>query len=326
MTQKSWAYGQLEGIRQALGPGEDLILTGTNGKASFPGLPDINLEQEFGTDRVMNYTAIDELWYFNVAYGSAVVGAGKTKAIYNHRMYMANAYPFHHLSQHVAKDHHMTGGQATIPFVHWAKLARKWVGGAGQHSDYEEDSWFMHIPGVRTVIPSTPYDAKGLMISAVRSGDPVVYIDFGGFGSLKGDVPDEAYEVPFGKAAIRTKGSDLTIVSSGGGMAEAQKGTEMLQKAGMSVELIDLRSLNPMDTETLIKSVQKTKRLLTFDLSKYTLAPGAEVIARVAEGVEGAKFKRIAHPDAPPAAAPEMYLWSRPDENNLFDAAKILVG
>ena len=326
MTQKSWAYGQLEGIRQALGPGEDLILTGTNGKASFPGLPDINFEEEFGKDRVMNYTAIDELWYFNVAYGSAVVGAGKTKAIYNHRMYMANAYPFHHLSQHVAKDHHMTGGQATIPFVHWAKLARKWVGGAGQHSDYEEDSWFMHIPGVRTVIPSTPYDAKGLMISAVRSGDPVVYIDFGGFGSLKGDVPDEAYEVPFGKAAIRTTGNDLTIVSSGGGMVEAQKGTEMLQKAGMSVELIDLRSLNPMDTETLIKSVQKTKRLLTFDLSKYTLAPGAEVIARVAEGVEGAKFKRIAHPDAPPAAAPEMYLWSRPDENNLFDAAKILVG
>jgi pyruvate dehydrogenase E1 component beta subunit len=326
MTQKSWKYGQLEGIRQALGPGEDLILTGTNGKASFPGLPDINLEQEFGEDRVMNYTAIDELWYFNVAYGSAVVGAGKTKAICHHGMYMANAYPYHHLSQHVAKDHHMTGGQATVPFVHWAKLARKWVGGAGQHSDYEEDSWFMHIPGVRTVIPSTPYDAKGLMISAIRSGDPVVYIDFGGFGSMKGDVPDEAYEVPFGKAAIRTTGNDLTIVSSGGGMVEAQKGTEMLKKAGMSVELIDLRSLNPMDTETLIKSVQKTKRLLTFDLSKYTLAPGAEVIARVAEGVEGAKFKRIAHPDAPPAAAPEMYLWARPDENNLVDAAKKLVG
>ena len=326
MTQKSWAYGQLEGIRQALGPGEDLILTGTNGKASFPGLPDINLEQEFGTDRVMNYTAIDELWYFNVAYGSAVVGAGKTKAIYNHRMYMANAYPFHHLSQHVAKDHHMTGGQATIPFVHWAKLARKWVGGAGQHSDYEEDSWFMHIPGVRTVIPSTPYDAKGLMISAVRSGDPVVYLEYSGFASLKADVPDEAYEVPIGKAAIRTKGSDLTIVSSGGGMRDAQKGTELLQKEGMSVELIDLRSLNPMDTETLVKSVQKTKRLLTFDQSKYTLAPGAEVIARVAEGVEGARFKRIAYPDAPPPAAPEMFNWMRPNETHLVDAAKILVG
>ena len=94
----------------------------------------------------------------------------------------------------------------------------------------------------------------------------------------------------------------------------------------MSVEFIDLRTRNPMDTETLVKSVQKTKRLLTFDLSKYTLSPGAEVVARVAEGVEGAKFKRIAHPDAPPPAAPEMYLWNRPDENNLVDAAKILVG
>ena len=88
----------------------------------------------------------------------------------------------------------------------------------------------MHIPGARTVIPSTPYDAKGLMITAVRSGDPVVYIEFSGFAKMKGDVPDEAYEVPFGKAAIRTKGNDLTIVSSGGGMAEAQKGTEMLQR------------------------------------------------------------------------------------------------
>jgi pyruvate dehydrogenase E1 component beta subunit len=303
-----------------------LILTGTTGAASFPGLPSINLEAEFGMDQVMNYTAIDELWYTNVAMGSAIAGAGKIKGVYFHRMYMANAYPFHYISQHAGKLHHMTGGQATIPFIFWMRISSQSPGLAGQHSDYEADSWYAHLPGVRTVIPSTVYDAKGLMVTAMKSEDPFVYIEYSGFANMKDDVPDYAYEVPLGKANIVTTGSDITVVSSGGGMKGARKGTEMLQKMGMSVELIDLRTLNPMDTETLVKSVQKTRRLLTFDQSKYTLCPGAEVVARVSEGLENFKVKRIAFPDAPPPGAWEMFNWMVPDENNLVDAAKMLVG
>ena len=104
---------------------------------------------------------------------------------------------------------------------------------------------------------------------------------------------------------MRTTGNDLTIVSSGAGMMGVLEATAQLQKVGMKVEAIDLRSLKPMDTETLVKSVQKTKRLLTFDQSYYTLSPGAEVIARVAENVDGARYKRIAFPDAPPPRLPK---------------------
>jgi pyruvate dehydrogenase E1 component beta subunit len=140
------------------------------------------------------------------------------------------------------------------------------------------------------------------------------------------EVPDEQYEVPLDKAAIRTEGSDLTIVSSGPGMPEVLKAAETLQQMGIGVEAIDLRSLKPFDTATLVASVQKTKRLLTFDQSYYTLCPGAEVIAQVAENVDGARYKRIAFPDAPPPAAPEMFLWMRPNADHIVAAAQKFVG
>jgi pyruvate dehydrogenase E1 component beta subunit len=220
----------------------------------------------------------------------------------------------------------MTGGKASMPVVFIMEMTGQTPGFAGQHSDYEIDTYYAHIPGVKTVIPSTPYDAKGMMVSAIRDPNPVVYLYPGGLRDLVEEVPDDQYEVPLDKAAVRTEGSDITIVSSGGGMPEMLKAAEQLQKDGMGVEAIDLRSLKPMDTETLVKSVQKTKRLLTFDQSYYTLCPGAEVIARVAENVDGARYKRVAFPDAAPPASPEMFLWMRPNADHLIAAAKKLVG
>jgi len=322
MSNKSWSYAELEAVKQNAGK-RDLVIVGALGRAAYPGLPEIDLLKDLGENRVMNYTAIDEMWYTNVALGSALAGA---KTIYWHGMYMADAYPFHFVGQHAGKLHHMTGGQATIPAIYVLSISGQSPGMAGQHSDYEEDSWYMHIPGVRTVIPSTVYDVKGLMSAAMKGDDPVVMFKYSAFAAQQDDVPDTPYEVAFGKAAIRTQGSDLTIISSGGGMLGATAATDILTKAGVKVELIDLRSLNPMDTETIVKSVQKTKRLVTFDQSKYTLCPGAEVLARVTEGVESFKARRIAYPDAPPAGAPEMFNWARPTEQNLVEAAKRLLG
>ncbi len=179
---------------------------------------------------------------------------------------------------------------------------------------------------MKTVIPSTPYDAKGMMVSALRDPNPVVYLYPAGLRELIEEVPDEQYEVPLDKAVVRQEGSDLTIVGSGAGMPEVMKAAAALKEQGMNVEAIDLRSLKPMDTETLVKSVQKTKRLLTVDQSYYTLCPGAEVIARVAENVDGARFKRVAFPDAPPPASPEMFLWMRPNADHIVGAARKLVG
>lgn len=323
MSRKGWFYAQLEGIVQGMGDNEDLIWwsEATVPAARAPRLPTIDLRKIYGTDRV-RYSGLDEMWYAGATLGAALVGA---VAIDWHDMSMANPYPFEIVSQHAGKLHHMTGGQATIPAVFVINISGQTPGFAGQHSDYEADSWYAHVPGVRTVVPSTVYDAKGLMITAIRSPDPFVYINFGGFRALFEDTPDEPYEIPCGKAAIRTEGRDITIVGSGASMPDVLQGTELLQAEGISVEAIDLRSLNPMDTETLVKSVQKTGRLLTVDQSKYTLCPGAEVIARVTEGVPGARFKRIAFPDAPPPGAPEMFLYMRPDAQDVYEAAKMLL-
>lgn len=179
--------------------------------------------------------------------------------------------------------------------------------------------------GVRTVVPSTPYDAKGMMHAALRSPDPVVYLYPAGLRMLSEEVPDEPYEVPLDKAAVRQEGTDLTIVGSGGGMPDVLEAAKRLGEAGMSVEVIDLRVLKQMDTETLVTSVAKTKRLLAVDQTYYTLGPAAEVVARCAENVEGARFRRIAFPDAPPPASPEMFGWMRPDASRIVDAAKKMV-
>jgi pyruvate dehydrogenase E1 component beta subunit len=239
--------------------------------------------------------------------------------------YQGACMPFQMIQNHAGKLRSMTGGSASMPIVFIMEMTGQTPGFAGQHSDYEIDSYYAHIPGVKTVIPSNPTDAKGMMASAIRDPDPVVFLYAAGLRELVEEVPDEQYLTPLDKAAVRTTGSDLTIVSSGAGMPDVLDATEKLQKAGMKVEAIDLRSLKPIDTATLVKSVQKTKRLLTFDQSYYTLCPGAEVIARVAENVDGAKFKRIAFPDAPPPAAPEMFNWMRPNADHIIAAAKKFV-
>jgi pyruvate dehydrogenase E1 component beta subunit len=289
--------------------------------ASNPGKPVINLEKEFGRIRVNN-TGIDEMWMAGATLGSAMAGITAVTYI----PYQGNCMCFQMLQNHAGKLRHMTGGDASIPAVFILEMTGQTPGFAGQHSDYEIDTYYAHIPGLKTVIPSTPIDAKGMMVSAIRDPNPVVFLYPAGLRSLSEDVPDEQYETPLDKAAVRTEGSDITIVGSGASMPEVMKAAEELKQRGMGVEAIDLRSLKPIDTETLVNSVQRTKRLLTVDQSYYTLCPGAEVIARVAENVDGARYKRVAFPDAPPPASPEMFVWMRPNADHVIAAAQKLVG
>lgn len=323
MTEKSWLYAVLEAVQGEMraDPAMTWIYQLTAPVASGPGVPVINLETEFGRRRVVN-TGIDENWMAAATLGVGLAGSRAATYI----PYQGACMPFQIIQNHAGKLRHMTGGKAAMPVVFIIEISGQTPGLAGQHSDYEVDSYYAHIPGVRTVIPSTPYDAKGLMVSALRSPDPVVYLNPAGLRSLSGEVPDEQYEVPLDKAAVRIEGDDLTIVSSGSGMPAALTAAERLAEDGVSAEVIDLRALKEMDTETLVTSVAKTRRLLTVDQSYYTLCPGAEVIARVAENVEGARYKRLAFPDAPPPASPEMFLWMRPSADHVVDAAKLLVG
>src|SRR5690606_14883595 len=169
--------------------------------------------------------------------------------------YQGACMPFQVIQNHAGKLRSMTGGKASMPVVFVMEMTGQTPGFAGQHSDYEIDTYYAHIPGVKTVIPSTPYDAKGMMVSALRDPNPVVYLYPAGLRELIEEVPDEQYEVPLDKAIVRMEGSDLTIVSSGAGMPDVLKAAETLKQAGMSVEVIDLRSLKPMDTDTLVNSV-----------------------------------------------------------------------
>jgi pyruvate dehydrogenase E1 component beta subunit len=323
MAQKSWMYSVLEAVQTEMREDPNMVwlFELTPPVASNPGKPVINLEKEFGRKRVVN-TGIDENWMASCVLGAGLAGSRAATYI----PYQGACMPFQVIQNHAGKLRHMTGGMAEMPVVFIMEMTGQTPGFAGQHSDYEIDTYYAHIPGIKTVIPSTPYDAKGMMVSALRDRNPVVYLYPAGLRTLTEDVPDEQYEVPLDKAAIRTEGSDITIVGSGASMPEILKAAEQLVAEGMSVEAIDLRVLKEMDTETLVNSVQKTKHLLTVDQSYYTLCPGAEVIARVAENVDGARYKRVAFPDAPPPASPEMFVWMRPNAEHVVGAARNLMG
>ena len=322
MAQKSWMYSVLEAVQYEMqqDPAMTWIFELTPPVASNPNMPVINLETEFGRKRVVN-TGIDENWMASAVLGAGLAGSKSATYI----PYQGALIPFQVIQNVAGKLRHKTGGLAEMPVVWIIEMTGQTPGFGQQHSCYEEDSYYMHIPGVRTVVPSTPYDAKGMMHAALRSPDPVVYLYPAGLRTLTEEVPDDAYEVPLDKAAVRMEGSDLTIVGSGAGMPGVLDAAETLTEEGMSVEVIDLRALSAMDTETIVSSVAKTKRLLTVDQSYYTLCPGAEVIARAVENVDGVKVKRVAFPDAPPPASPEMFTWMRPNAEGIKGAARALV-
>ena len=322
MAIKSWMYSVLEAVQHEMreDPAMTWIFELTPPVASNPGKPVINLETEFGRKRVVN-TGIDESWMASAVIGAGLAGSKSATYI----PYQGACMPFQVIQNVAGKLRYKTGGRASVPLVWIIEMTGQTPGFGGQHSCYEEDSYYMHIPGVRTVVPSTPYDAKGMMHAALRSPDPVVYLYPAGLRTRTEEVPDEAYEVPLDKAAVRMEGSDLTIVSSGAGMPGVLEAAERLTGEGASVEVIDLRALNQMDTETIVNSVAKTKRLLTVDQSYYTLCPGAEVIARAVENVDGVRVKRVAFPDAPPPASPELFLWMRPGPDNIVEAARALL-
>lgn len=321
MPRKGFEYAYYEGLRQEMLRDPNVIYwyEYQDPVASYGKLKPISLEKEFGRPRV-NYSGISEAWYVGAAFGAARTGLRTVSIIPS----MAEAIAFHHLAE-IPKMHCGGAGDTIFPIVIVQQTSGQGVGGGSSHSDYECDAWYMHIPGLKVVVPATASDAKGLIISAIRSDDPVVYIMGGAMRRVRDEVPDEPYEVPIGKARIRQEGTDLTLVTHGQGVMFCDKAVKNLTKEKISVEYIDLRTLKPLDRKTLVESVRKTGKLLTVDPGYYTLSPGAEVVATCAEGVPGAKFKRIAMPDIPPLSAPEYIGWMKPTYKEIQKAAKNLL-
>ena len=252
------------------------------------------LLDEFGPERVLD-TPICESGFTGVAIGAAMVGmrpiVDYTIASF---MYLATDQ----LVSMAAKSSYMYGGQTHIPAVF--RAAMFYNGGiAAQHSD-RNYSMYMNVPGLKVVVPSSPYDAKGLLKTAIRDQDPVLIFEDGNLWGQKGEVPDEEYLLPFGQANILYEGSDVTIVAIAARVGESVKAAEALAKEGISVEVIDPRTLVPLDTHTILESVAKTGRLLVVDQGHRTCGAAGEIAAIVAE--QGfwnlqAPIKRLTAPD-----------------------------
>jgi pyruvate dehydrogenase E1 component beta subunit len=319
---KSITYAILEAIRGEMQRNELLTLLYEYQRPSAGwGGRSINLDAEFGPPRVQ-FCAIDEEWIVGGALGMSLSGVPAIARIPS----MATFIPYELMFNHAGKLRHMTGGQASMPMVLWADMARRWARQGGQHADAGLESAYARLAGLKVVIPSTPYDAKGLMVSAIRDVDPVVFCHYSVPASGP-EVPDEPYTVPIGEAAVRTEGTDITIVGYAPQTAEIARAVEELAKDGISAEFIDPRTLAPLEgvMEPIIESVKKTGRLLTSDEGSYNFCNGAEIIARVAEAVPGVRVKRLAFPDAPAPGAPEMIDYMKVDAANIAAAAREMV-
>lgn len=282
----------------------------------------IDLFKEFGDLRIPDWGPIDEEWLLGGAAGIAMTGVRTI----SHLPSMCSLRCFELVFNQVGKLRHMTGGQVNMPLVIWQDAAGRSPGMAGQHADAGQEALYASIPGIKVVIPSNPYDAKGLMAAALQDSDPVIFFHYGAIDTVQTDVPDENYVVPIGEAVTRQQGTDLTIVGFGPAAIEINKAMAGLKEAGISAEIIDPRTLKPLPIDSIVASVKKTGKLLVVDHGHETLGTAAEIIARVAIAVPGAKLARSTFPDAPPPGAREMITWMTPDAANVVEAAKILVG
>jgi acetoin:2,6-dichlorophenolindophenol oxidoreductase subunit beta len=219
----------------------------------------------------------------------------------------------------------MNGGACSVPLVIWAIINR---GGeqAAQHSQALH-AIFSHIPGLKVVMPSTAYDAKGLMIAAIKDDNPVVFIDDRWLYDLKGEVPVSSYEVKIGKGALRRKGKDVTIAAISYMANEAIKAGIELQKDNIDAEIIDLRTAKPLDCDIILKSVKKTGRLVVCDPGWKSFGLSAEVVALVAENLKSrlkSGIVRIALPDVPAPASCILEKAYYPDYRKIIEKVKIM--
>ncbi|MBA8908165.1 MULTISPECIES: alpha-ketoacid dehydrogenase subunit beta [Aminobacter] len=236
-----------------------------------------DLVERFGADRVID-TPISELGGAGVAVGAAVTGL---RPIFEFQFSDFATLAMEQIVNQAAKMRYMLGGAVSVPVV-MRFPAGSGTGAAAQHSQSLE-AWLGHVPGLKVIQPATPYDVKGMLLAAVADPDPVMIFEHKLLYKTKGPVPEGYYTVPIGKAEIRREGRDLTIVATSIMVHKALEAAKTLEAEGIDVEVVDLRTIRPMDKETVIESVKKTSRLLCVYEGVKTLGVGAEVSAMIAE-------------------------------------------
>lgn len=289
------------------------------------------LLEQFGPTRIID-TPISETGFIGAGIGAATEGLRPVVELMFVDFF---GVCFDQIYNHMAKIHFESGGNVTVPMV----LMMAVGGGYNDAAQHSQCLWasFAHMPGMKVVAPSNPYDAKGLMTSAIRDDSPVVYMFHKGVMGLPwmaknprsiGPVPEESYTVPIGKAHVVHPGTDVTVVSISMSVQHCQDVAEKLDGEGISAEVIDLRSLVPLDREAVLESVAKTGRLLVVDEDYRSFGMSGEIAATIAEtdpGMLRAPFARVAYPDVPVPYARSLEQAALPTRERIEAAIRSLV-
>ncbi|ADV10623.1 alpha-ketoacid dehydrogenase subunit beta [Mesorhizobium ciceri] len=282
-----------------------------------------DLVERYGADRVID-TPISELGGAGVAVGAALTGM---RPIFEFQFSDFATLAMEQIVNQAAKMRFMLGGEVSVPVV-MRFPAGSGTGAAAQHSQSLE-AWLGHVPGLKVIQPATPYDAKGMLLAAVADPDPVMIFEHKLLYKMKGPVPEGYYTVPIGKADIRREGRDLTIVATSIMVQKALDAAAVLESEGIDVEVVDLRTIRPMDKQTVIDSVKKTSRLLCVYEAVKTLGIGAEVSAMIAESEAfdylDAPIVRLGGAETPIPYNPELEKVTVPQIPDIITAARDLV-
>jgi pyruvate dehydrogenase E1 component beta subunit len=276
---------------------------------------------EFGPDRVRD-TPISELAIVGAGIGAAMAGLRPMVELMTINF---SLLAIDQIINNASKLHYMSGGQINVPvLIRMASGAGSQLGAQHSHS---LEGWYAHVPGLKVVVPSNPYDAKGLLKTAFRDNNPVVYIEHTAIYSLKGEVPEEEYRVPFGQARIAREGSDVTIVGYSGSVHQSFRAAEMLAKEEVEAEVIDLRTLRPLDIDTVIASVRKTSRCVVVEDDWRFGGFAGEIAAQVQELAFDhldAPVARVCGADVPMPYARALEMAALPHEQDIIAAVRAM--
>ncbi|QGA53131.1 alpha-ketoacid dehydrogenase subunit beta [Sulfolobus sp. E5-1-F] len=330
MKIKGIAQAIAEAIKQEMERNDKIVVLGED--VTYWGAVfgfTMGLFEKFGRKRVFD-TPITEQTFMGMAVGAASVGLHPVVSLMFVDFLGAG---FDQMYNHMAKNHYMSGGQFPMPVTVITAIG----GGYGDSSQHSQVLYglFAHLPGFKVVVPSTPYDAKGLVTKALRDPNPVVVfghklltgLPFLPFEGIEEEVPDEPYEIEFGKAALRREGTDLTIISAGLMVQRSLRAAEMLQRDGISAEVIDLRTLVPLDEETIVRSAKKTGRVLIVDEDYMSYGMTGEVAFRIqARALKDLKVPigRLAVPDVPIPFSEPLENTVIPSVERIYNEAKKL--
>jgi pyruvate dehydrogenase E1 component beta subunit len=274
---------------------------------------------QFGETRVRD-TPISEQAIVGAGLGAALVGM---RPIVEIMFADFTTVAMDQIVNQAAKARYMSGGKADVPLT--IRVVNGAPGSAAAQHSQSPEGWFMNVPGLKIAIPATPYDAKGLLKTAIRGQDPVMFFEHKMLYAAEGEVPEEDYTIPFGQAAIRREGSDATLISIGGVQPKVMKAADALAQKGISVEVIDPRTLVPLDTAALVESVKKTNRAIIVQEAHRRAGPASEIAAILAEEAIGyldGPILRVATKNVPFPYNPELEQFILPGVEDIVQAVE----